>query len=527
MMGFGLRLEFLCGRYSASAYNDRQAAEWPPHWARLFYALVDTWAATGCSDLGRAALEWLESLGDPAIFATSEVSHRSAVTHYVPVNDVNLTKPDAYEKRYERVTEALASGSTAKLRRERNVEEMVADADSTPIKAAREMLPDHRGRQPRHYPAVRPADPSVAYWWSEAAQPEQPEGLDLLLSDVVRLGHSSSFIAVSRIGEAPVGEAWLPRADGTEPLRSTRPGLLQLLEKDFNQHKASRPRTMRSVTVRYQAPSRQAAPRSDPDRPITAGPWRLMGLVDPADPARSITVPGRLAAQLTDALRGAIIAHAPKPRLGLICGHEPDGSPMSRPHASYLALPNVGHYRSTGAISGLAVMVPEGTPNEDLDVLDAALARWSGALGRSGRWQVGAADPSLATLDRRRWSRPSRTWITATPLALGRFPAGLRRERQSRSRAIGEAVLDSASDDIRQACEHLGLPAPLEVVASLAPLLDGALPVRAFPKFSRGGVRRALVHAKVTFAAPIAGPLVLGSGRYLGLGLCLPVGSLP
>jgi len=31
------------------------------------------------------------------------------------------------------------------------------------------------------------------------------------------------------------------------------------------------------------------------------------------------------------------------------------------------------------------------------------------------------------------------------------------------------------------------------------------------------------VHADIQFAAPVRGPLLLGAGRYFGLGLCLPV----
>jgi len=36
-------------------------------------------------------------------------------------------------------------------------------------------------------------------------------------------------------------------------------------------------------------------------------------------------------------------------------------------------------------------------------------------------------------------------------------------------------------------------------------------------------VRRQLLHASVVFEHPVAGPLVLGAGRFLGLGLMRPV----
>ena len=39
---FAIRVECLTGRYVATAYDDRSRAEWPPHPARLFSALVAT-----------------------------------------------------------------------------------------------------------------------------------------------------------------------------------------------------------------------------------------------------------------------------------------------------------------------------------------------------------------------------------------------------------------------------------------------------------------------------------------------------
>ena len=62
---------------------------------------------------------------------------------------------------------------------------------------------------------------------------------------------------------------------------------------------------------------------------------------------------------------------------------------------------------------------------------------------------------------------------------------------------------------------------------SLAAFLVGGRAARQFPPFSQNGrdgrrVRRQLVHASLTFEEPVAGPLMLGSGRFLGLGLMRP-----
>src|SRR4051812_45830082 len=88
MLAFEVSL--LTGRYVATAYNDRGAAEWPPHPARLFSALVAThFEALDPPDHERAALQWLEVQGAPEITAP-DASAREVVTVFVPVNDTSV-----------------------------------------------------------------------------------------------------------------------------------------------------------------------------------------------------------------------------------------------------------------------------------------------------------------------------------------------------------------------------------------------------------------------------------------------------
>ena len=59
------------------------------------------------------------------------------------------------------------------------------------------------------------------------------------------------------------------------------------------------------------------------------------------------------------------------------------------------------------------------------------------------------------------------------------------------------------------------------------PHLVGARPAQDFPVFRQGrgasgGVVRRLIHASVEFPDEVSGPLVLGSGRFMGLGLMRP-----
>ena len=71
-------------------------------------------------------------------------------------------------------------------------------------------------------------------------------------------------------------------------------------------------------------------------------------------------------------------------------------------------------------------------------------------------------------------------------------------------------------------------PGPLAVDISLNPFTVGARPAASFPAFRQKGrdgklIKRQLVHASLTFERPVAGPVMLGTGRFLGLGLMRPV----
>jgi CRISPR-associated protein Csb2 len=123
---FAIRIDLLTGRYAATAYNDREDAEWPPHPARLFSALVATWAegepGTANGEAELAALQWLEAQPPPAILASpiAAVGTRTAATVFVPVNDVGVVKPpdhgklEAAERALAEATEPAAQAKAAK-----------------------------------------------------------------------------------------------------------------------------------------------------------------------------------------------------------------------------------------------------------------------------------------------------------------------------------------------------------------------------------------------------------------------------
>ena len=92
---FAIEVELLCGRYAATAHNDRNQAEWPPHPARFFSALVAVLHENEPVDpVERDALLWLEQQPPPSLGvdleANGDVARREVSDVYVPVNDVTL-----------------------------------------------------------------------------------------------------------------------------------------------------------------------------------------------------------------------------------------------------------------------------------------------------------------------------------------------------------------------------------------------------------------------------------------------------
>ena len=239
--------------------------------------------------------------------------------------------------------------------------------------------------------------------------------------------------------------------------------------------------------------------------------------------------------ELARVLRESILSHVPDPLPEGVSGHLPDGTPTGSPHIAFLALPNVGHEHADGRIMGLAVVVPTELDAVARNATLRGIGSWEResadtplrlTMGRGGVVEMRRRQPpvALVSLRPRVWARPSRWWTSAVPVALPAHPGNLRRG----SPAARAKAWARAEEAVAKSCEHIGLPRPVDVRVSLVSDLVGARPANDFPVFRQGreatgGVVRRLVHAYVEFAEPVRGPLVLGSGRFLGLGLMRPL----
>ena len=564
-----IEVNFLTGRYVATAHHDREAHEWPPHGARLFSALVATWADAEVPDeTERLALEWLEAQQPPRISAP-EVVRRGVVSHFVPVNDASVIPPAQYQRRVRVRAELMdqledqidASGGelTKKVERlqdklnvNRAVDSLVSGGGKTSktiVDSALALLPDERGKKERHFPSVtliaphatedandqagrtmlRPPINAVTYSWDDNPPAAVAEALDSLLGRVTRLGHSSTLVSCRLTDEAP--PATHTPGEGTSMLRWVRPGQLAALEQEHTRHQAISPRSLPFHAVRYRESDPAEVDASEVMRPTTAGDWIVLEL-DPSDRRMPVT----RTAELTRVLRESVLSHVRDPIPEGVSGHVPDGRPTEAPHLSFLALPNAGYKHSDGRIMGLAISLPDDLDEEARNATLRGVWAWERErddrplqlkMGRNGKVEMRRMQPpfALESLKPNAWARRSRRWASATPVALPAHPGNL----GSGSPGARAKAWVRAEESVAKSCEHVGLPRPVDVRVSLVSDLIGTRPARDFPVFKQGsgggGVIRRLVHVSVEFGTEVRGPLVLGSGRFLGLGLMRPVGD--
>lgn len=528
-----IEVEFLTGRYAATAHNDRWRAEWPPHPARFFSALVAALHDHEEVDqTERAALLWLEQQRAPSLWVDPEsrIGRRQVHDVYVPVNDVTLGL-DAEIRSAEGALQQ-ADGTS----RRRTAERRLATARSAPhvveiapsdkaLKTAIALLPERRTHQVRTFPVVLPETPTFVFLWRDADATKHRGVLERLCARVTRLGHSSSLVRCNLV-DHEISPTLVPGDDGETILRVVGPGQVARLERAFAQHRGVESRVLPMRSQRYRSAPGVAAGTAHAESVFSTN-WVVFERVGGSRPVSSRST------DLARALRGALLEqHGNQGLPATLSGHA-ESAPTEQPHVAFVPLPFIGHEYADGAIMGCALVLPRQLPTTDGETLLRLVAKWEqdradehGTLTLAGGtllpFRVRRVDVSAKkSLSPELWCHPSTRFITATPIALDKNPGNLRSNQDGTAR---KAALE-AQRSISDACLRIVGVRPVSVDVSLAPLLPGAQHVRDFlPWPGRPGrTPRVRVHADICFEGRVRGPLLLGAGRYFGLGLCLPV----
>jgi CRISPR-associated protein Csb2 len=478
-----MEVEYLTGRAVATERHDRESPEWPPHPGRLFSALV---AACHEADLteaereaGRQALRWLEVLDPPAI-AVSTALARDVVPVFVPVNDAQA--PDVKSSR----------APTARQ-----------------VGAAVEVLPERRPKQPRFFPSVTPERAIVHFVWRPAYNVDDHRpALARLAGCVTYLGHSSSLVRVS-LAESHADITLEPAADGSRVFRVPTRGRLRDLERDYQ-------RQARPSPGSYQA-YREVGPRGRSTPPGAASVFGDLIICRLRGP--SLPLAGTL--RLTTAVRDTLISQANRTTARvpeLLSGHTADGGVTKEDHVAYVPLANVGPHRyADGLIKGFALVLPRGLgrfSNERREVLRALVEVTEIAFGAQGPWQVEipVAGEEQQSLRPGPYVGPSRAWATITPVLCDRFPKDKDGQR--------------VEDVIRESCLRVLGVEPRVIEVSPVSRHRGVPPSHAFGRIRKPGEPpRHRTHAFLAFDREVRGPVLLGAGRFAGLGLFRAIGG--
>lgn len=553
-----LALHYLNGWAMAAADGaKKETPEWPPHPDRVFMALAAAHfeSEEGDKDAEREALHWLEALPPPQMAATPaerrQAAGQRAVTHFVPVNDSKL----AGKKKVAEVARAI-------------------DPELGSLKdAGLTQLPEFRPRQPRSFPVAIPHHPIVHLIWPDADLDQQRRAtLAELCRKVTHVGHSASFVR-AWLDDSPPAPTWVPRetpgglrlrvpgpgrlahlaerGDRTKAIRwADRHGVIDCLKTQIKTAVGPEKRALKTRQAEEEEAMAQEFPEGCPPvltldprlfRP-DPGKWQGYG---PADTAARVATPGsvfdanlvvlRLSGQrlslpaslrLTALLRAAIMSRCPtQPPPEWLCGHGPDGRPNPRPHLALLPLAFVGDPHADGRIMGLALALPG---RDHLDPDEAAACLGGILYGEAGEPQslrlfdgprldctleLALGTQSLPkNLSPPTWTRASRRWASVTPVVLERHFDGPDR-------------WDQAAESLKTACERIGLPRPREVVLHPVSLFEGVPRANEFPPLMRksDGGRMHHSHAVLVFDEPVAGPVLIGAGRFRGYGLCRPL----
>lgn len=476
-----IEIEYLTGVVRAAS-DSGAFADWPPQPDRLFSALVASWAARGADPNERLSLEWLERQPTPRVVA-SAASPRTVARVFTPPND---------------------------------------DAGTSIT-----ILPDRRSRQERRLPACIPEVSIVQMIWPSEPEVSVFERLAALAGDTSYLGHSASLVRcqAKRVAE-PAGEI--------VARRSIYPGRLAELEHAFGA-------------------KRRPSPGAPVPQPIIAAPAKAPQSIFGSDwivfshsaGTRPDAVAGAIAAKtlLKIVQAGYGIGNAPP----WVSGHAPDGSALATPHLAAVPLLDVGWTWSQGRLMGLALVLPRATeaaarrgrdPDATLIAPESkeAMEAEAGLLralvqmnsNGSGRleltlrlpggvvWTIARQpDASAASLRPERYLGSARLWASVTPIALDRHPKAERDVELS----------------IAAACERIGLAKPSKIVAGKHSAISAAVsafvsaraPTWTGWRLPASLSGRRLSHATFEFTEPVTGPVILGAGRFAGLGLCIPL----
>lgn len=449
------------------------APEWPPSPMRLFQALLAA-AHAGCrsaawSDARAAAFRWLERQPPPLIVAPrAHLSRRC--TYFLPNND-----SDKIPQRQDRLTSKVAQ--------------------------------PHRlmGGQTVHYLWALESDTGGAAASAVETLRADARGLLALGWGLDQVAGCCRVMKDNEAAQLP-GQRWRPwrtHLSGQQPWRIPMDGTLGDLE-ECHQSFTVRIRGLRYTPPREPSRFNKVYYLRDtflPPRAYAVFELRKGEAFRAADTAIAAAMLRSLACR-----RAQKDTHTfPGGSETYVAGHV-DVQEKTSHRFSYLPLPTIGHEYADGMIRRLVVVEPFGS--------DGAQARWAerrlrGAILRDREERDCGVLLDLWRSSSRRildkYVGENRSWSTVTPVVLPGFDDG--KQIKAEKLVLKAAARAGLASGV---IEHLALrKAPFWPGSQHAHHYFAPEYLAQFPRW----------HVWMQLRKPIAGPLAIGAGRHVGLGL--------
>ena len=494
------------GRYHGSG-------DWPPAPGRLFQALI-AGAAQGAvlPEKAVAALDWLEGLAPPAIAAPRCVQGPVPAASYVPNNDLDaeLRKRDA-----PNLDRAVAATRVPKTLRP-----ILFDA-AMPVLYCWPLAESGNGHAAGICAlanGLHRLGLGIDMAWAEATV------LDTDEAEARFYGHGGVVYRPSGPGGSSV-ELLCPRPGSRQSLTDRFDGMRGRFRSGGTNRKPARvfaqPPKPRLAKVAYEPPG---------------APFRVRSSAA-AMPA-AVLPPGRSAKRPRWSRRRAIGRRES-------CATARPGSPTTferhligrgaadadkAPRIQIVPIPSVGHEHADMAIRRIAVHVPRSCRLQPDDVTWAfAQVAWADPDGVVV-CELRRTGDEDAMVERYRQRGPALAERDTACPADGRGGAGPTPPAAPRTRRAGASGRTRRCVPLSPSFRRCAMPVSRRsrrrCVCAREPFQRRGERAEAFAAGTRFA-REALWHAEIVFAEPVAGPLLLGDGRYLGLGLLRPDRPLP
>ncbi len=474
--------------------------EWPPSPARLFQALVaSAGSEANASTPKAAALTWLEALDAPLIASPRAIKgHETKL--FVPNNDLD--------------SKGGIPARVHEIRAEKWVRPRIFDAETSLLYVWDFARQDetHATRICQIAEGLYRLGRGVDMAWAKPRLANEAEMQEALYGGDRELHRPS--VGYSRTGKV---------------LDCPSPGSLASLTARYLAS-LSRFDEMHGASVFQQPPKARFARVSYDASP----PWALFELRPPAAMGVFSATALTSTVQLTETVREAVadrlydaLGESSRPMIAAIRGRAEDGgpAPLLRDRVRLIPLPSIGHTHTDPSIRRVLVEVPahRGAYAEDIfwafSGLELATPAGTPAV------LVRADDTSMVQHFVGHQHAGCSVFHSITPVVL---PEARRRidpaKIQEQTKGAGERLEEEslAQHAVLQALRHAGIDQrPSTIRVQREPFQGRGQRAESFAEGTRFAKER-LWHVELQFRRPLRGPIVIGDGRFLGLGLMVP-----